>query len=171
MCIKNSMKKIRVGQRIIKTCISVFLCMVVTHLLGCNPFYAVITAVLCMQKDLETSKVFSTNRIIGTLAGGVMGLITVIVRDYLNIPEHSIFIDYIFYSIAIVPLILWTVNKQFKGASFVSTVVYFSIVLLNVADRTPFTAVFYRVVETLIGIMISLGVNAIPFWLKEKFKT
>ncbi|MCD7800555.1 MAG: aromatic acid exporter family protein [Ruminococcus sp.] len=160
------MQKFHIGQRIVKTSIAVFLCMVVDTALSLNPFYSVITAVLCMQKDMETSKTFSLNRIIGTLGGGFLGLITILIRDYCNIPEHSVIIDYIFYSIAIIPLILWTVKQQHKGASFISTVVYFAIVLVHSGQENPLVYVLQRVVETIVGILLSLAVNDCPLFEK-----
>lgn len=165
------MQKFHIGQRMVKTSIAVFLCMLVDTILNLNPFYSVITAVLCMQKDMETSKTFSINRIVGTLGGGFLGLITILIRDYCNIPSHSVIVDYIFYSIAIIPLILWTVKQQHRGASFISTVVYFAIVLVHSGNENPFIYVLQRVIETIIGILLSLAVNDCPLFAKlRKFK-
>lgn len=155
----------------VKTSIAVFLCMLLDSILGLNPFYSVITAVLCMQKDMETSKTFSINRIVGTLGGGFLGLITILIRDYCNIPPHNVILDYIVYSVMIIPLILWTVRNQHKGASFISTVVYFAIVLVHSTGENPFIYVFQRVIETIIGILFSLGVNDLPIFIKlREFK-
>ncbi|MGX8720456.1 MAG: aromatic acid exporter family protein, partial [Eubacteriales bacterium] len=68
----------RVGQRIVKTSIAVFLCLVIYYLRGYEggsmPTEAMITAILCMQPYVRDSRDYAVSRLTGTLIGAFWGL-------------------------------------------------------------------------------------------------
>ncbi len=65
----------KVGARIQKTALSVFICIIISHLLGGkSPFYACIAAVICMQDSHENTIKMGKNRMIGTIIGGIAGI-------------------------------------------------------------------------------------------------
>ena len=69
----------KVGMRIIKSAVAVFLCFLV-YLFRQDgvPFYSVIAAVLCMQPYVSHSVRVALNRCIGTLIGGVFGTLVLL---------------------------------------------------------------------------------------------
>ena len=66
----------KVGLRILKSALAVFLCFVV-YLVRQDgmPFYSAIAAVLCMQPYVRHSFTAALNRTVGTLIGGAYGLL------------------------------------------------------------------------------------------------
>ena len=67
----------KVGMRMVKSAIAVFLCFVVFIIRGNNgiPFYSAIAAVLCMQPEVSDSMSKGKSRIISTLIGGCLGMV------------------------------------------------------------------------------------------------
>ena len=68
-----------IGQRILKTSIAVFLCLLVYRLRGYQgqdmPTEAAITAIICMQPYVRDSREYALNRLTGTLIGAAWGLL------------------------------------------------------------------------------------------------
>ena len=66
------------GQRIVKTTVAVFLCLLYYYLRGYRgedmPTEAVITAILCMQPYVRDTRDYAVNRFAGTLIGAFWGL-------------------------------------------------------------------------------------------------
>lgn len=68
-----------VGQRITKTTVAVFLCLIIYYLRGYQgesmPTEAMITAIICMQPYVRDSRDYALNRLAGTLIGAGWGLL------------------------------------------------------------------------------------------------
>lgn len=157
--------KIKIGLRLIKTSAAVFICFLIDYFRnGAGmPFYSVIAAVLSMQKDMESSKKVSANRMIGTIIGGAYGLLILLVLKYL-MPDAAELIKYAVISAAIIPLIYFTVVIKKSAASYITCVVFFSIVVSHAdGDVNPVMFAFQRVTDTFIGILVSLCINSLPF--------
>ena len=71
------------GQRIVKTSVAVFLCLLVYWLRGYRgqdmPTEAAITAIICMQPYVRDSRDYAVSRFTGTLIGVVWGLLFLLV--------------------------------------------------------------------------------------------
>lgn len=147
------------GMRIIKTSIATFLCFLIDHIRGVNePIYAVISAILCMQKDLDNSWLVSKNRLMGTFIGGVFGVITLLLINNVDFLQVAI-IRFAFASFMIIPL-LYTITLMGKqGAAPVTCVVYASIVILHVGSNQVMYYAISRMLDTTVGIVVSLIVN------------
>ena len=80
----------KVGLRILKSALAVFLCFVV-YLVRQDgmPFYSAIAAVLCMQPYVRHSFTAALNRTVGTLIGGAYRPAAAWVRDHLR-RHHSL---------------------------------------------------------------------------------
>ena len=67
-----------IGQRILKTGIAVFLCLLIYYLRGYSgqdmPTEAAITAIVCMQPYVRDTRTYAINRFAGTLIGAFWGL-------------------------------------------------------------------------------------------------
>ena len=65
----------KIGMRLIKTAVAVFLCFLVDFFRdGGTPFYSAIAAILCMQPELGSSLKVGKERIIATIIGGIVGM-------------------------------------------------------------------------------------------------
>lgn len=66
-----------IGQRLIKTAVAVFLCLVIYILRGYQGMVvqSAIAAIICMQPYADSSKRVAVNRVISTVMGGLWGLL------------------------------------------------------------------------------------------------
>lgn len=153
----------KVGMRIVKSAAAVFTCYMIYLLPGFNqdPFYAIIAAILCMQPDLHSGSKIGLDRCIGTVLGGFIGALVVFV-------EHKIFggvAGYMFEAVSsslmIILLIYITVAFNIKGATAITCIVFLSITLFHSSDINPFLFGLTRILDTLIGVFVSLFINYI----------
>lgn len=149
-----------IGMRIIKSAVAVFLCFGVYLLRGQGmPFYSAIAAVLCMQPYVSNSIKVALNRTVGTLIGGVFGM-AVLLFEQSCLPRDLPVLQYAVISLVIIPLIYVTLLVKKSTASYITCVVFMSITVSHGADVNPYLFAVDRMVDTLIGIAVSLGVNA-----------
>nr|WP_320024405.1 HAD hydrolase family protein [uncultured Acetobacterium sp.] len=151
----------KIGMRIFKTFIAVYLCFLIYLLRGeqGSPFYSTIAAILCMQPYVSNSFKVAMNRTLGTFIGGAMGLVLLIFERQF-IPVDMPALQYFIVSLCIIPLIYFTVTIKKPTASYITCVVFLSITITHGADVNPLIFTIDRIIDTLIGIFVSLGVNA-----------
>jgi len=149
----------RPGMRIIKTSIATFLCFLIDHIRGINePIYAVISAILCMQKDFDNSWIVSKNRLIGTFIGGGFGVITLLMINNMDFMQVEI-IRFAVISFMVIPLLYTIILMGKHAAASVTCVVYASIVILHVGSDQVLYYAISRMLDTAVGIVVSLIVN------------
>lgn len=146
--------------RVVKTVIAVYISFIIGHARGGMPFYSVVAAILCMQSDYKNSVKIAKSRIIGTLIGGMYGLLEIIVINYINIGLFS-YIHYLILSLFLIPIIYTNVFFKVRSSAYISCVVFLSITVIVGRDIGPFSFALNRVIDTLIGIVVSLIVNVI----------
>jgi len=158
----------KIGMRIIKTCIAVYICFLIYMLRGEQgaPFYSAIAAILCMQPYVSNSLKVALNRTVGTFIGGAMGMF-VLLFERSFVPTGIPAVQYLIVSLAIIPLIYFTLLIKKQTASYIACVVYLSIAISHGADVNPSLFALDRILDTLIGIFVSLGVNAFHFPRKK----
>ncbi len=151
-----------IGLRIIKSSIAVLLCFGVYFLRGQRgvPFYSAIAAILCMQPYVANSLKVGVNRIIGTLIGGAAG-IPVLLLELRFFPGEGNPFKYVLVSLVLIPLIYITLLLKKPSASYITCVVFLSVTVSHVTDPNPYLFALNRTLDTLIGIFISLGINAL----------
>ena len=153
----------KIGARIMKSAVSVALCMLIYHLrtllpIGNGiPFYSALAALWCLQPYTVSTKNNAGQRSIGTFVGAVYGLAFIVLLRFFSLIEPVIV--YLLASIMIIPVIYLTVILNKRNASFFSCVVFLSIALTHSFDDNPYLFVFNRVLDTFIGIGIGLAVN------------
>ena len=150
----------KIGMRIVKSAVAVFLCFVIYMIRGRGvPFYSAIAAVLCMQPYVSNSVRVALNRTVGTFIGGVFGMLALLVEKAFFPPDQPIW-QYLLVSVCIIPLIYVTLLAKQPTASYITCVVFMSITVSHAMDVNPYLFALDRVIDTLIGIFVSLGVNA-----------
>jgi Cof subfamily protein (haloacid dehalogenase superfamily) len=149
----------KIGMRIIKSSIAVFLCFVI-YLIRSEgiPFYSAIAAVLCMQPYVSNSRKVAFNRTIGTFIGGIFGMVVMLMERQFIPPEAPI-LKYLLISVVVIPLIYVTVLIKNPTVSYITVVVFLCITVSHGLDANPYLFTMNRILDTLIGIFVSLGVN------------
>ncbi len=150
----------RIGMRMVKTALAVASCFLIYILRGEEgvPVFSTIAAVICMQPYVENSMQTAFNRIIGTLLGAAFALLVLYFIRFL--PWEYRWIKYLIISIAIIPVMYVTVLLKKTGASALASIVLLSVCLSN-GGQPPLIDAVNRSVETIIGILVSLGINTV----------
>ncbi|MFT5872584.1 MAG: uncharacterized membrane protein YgaE (UPF0421/DUF939 family) [Clostridium sp.] len=139
--------------RNIKTAISVFLCIIILRIFhNTFPFYACIAAVITMQSAVHHSFTTGKHRMIGTIIGAILGLI------FTLISPSNVFLT----SIGIV-IIIYFLNLFNRINSINIACIVFLAIMTNLKEGTPLVYSFARVLETFIGILVSVLVNYLIF--------
>lgn len=143
----------KIGMRNIKTAISVFICIIILRAFHSTfPFYACIAAVITMQSTVHNSFSTGKNRMIGTIIGAIWGL------TFALISPNSVFLS----SIGIV-FVIYSLNLLNRKNSVIIACVVFLAIMTNLKEGTPLVYSFNRVIETFLGIFISVFVNYFIF--------
>lgn len=139
-----------VGMRTIKTAMAVVLsALVMKYIIKDTPFFACIGAAVAMEKTIKRSfnAVFIRN--LGTLIGGVVGILFSLITQNVVILGLGVIV------------VIYLINLCKKHESIIpGCIVFFAVVYLN----TPDTSWYYslrRIVETFIGSGIGIAVNLI----------
>lgn len=142
------MKKI--GMRNLKTAIAVFICIIITRVLNIadSPFYACIAAVICMQSSVFQTFKAGKNRMIGTFIGAFLGFLFALIN-----PGNALLT-----AVGIIVVIYICDLMKYNKSVSIACIVFIAI-MVNLKDQTPFYYSIYRLIETLIGIIIALLVN------------
>lgn len=153
----------RIGMRIIKSAVGVFLCYLVNMLRGDAGivFYSQLAVLWCMQDYVSETKSKAKQRTVGTFIGALWGLIVILLYQYIcqifGTPSQLVYGFLV--SVSIVLVIYTTVVLNKKQASYFSCVVLLSIVVNHIADANPYLFAFNRVLDTMIGIAIGVVIN------------
>lgn len=152
--------KIHIGMRIWKTVIAVFICAVLGMLLDIHPFYSMIAAILCMQTNTTASIKKGAERLLGTFIGGTAAVLILMLIDLTPLKPFSI-LYYMIISLSVAPLIYTNVLLKHEASSYISCVVFFSIVLVHFESENHYMFALQRMLETAAGIVIAVAVNKI----------
>lgn len=153
----------RIGMRIIKSAIGVFLCYVVNEFRGGQGlvFYSLLAVLWCMQDYVSQTRANAYQRSIGTAIGALGGLVYLLLgRYFIGLPS---LVNGGLVALFIVLVLYITVLIKKKQASYFSCVVFLSIVVNHVSDSNPYIFVWNRFLDTMIGIVLGVMVNTFHF--------
>ena len=151
------------GQRIMRSVVSVWLCMVIYVLRGMTgePFYSIIAALQCVQPYSSNMLTEGRDRIIGTLIGAFWGSVILFAE---LLPSGNGFrttiIFYILLGIFAGLVIYSTVLLGISQYALFAAVVFLGIAMYHIEDANPYIHVFYRTLETIIGVGVAIVVNS-----------
>lgn len=150
--------KLRVGMRTIKTSVSVGLCVLLFELLDRgSPMLAGLAAIFGLREDWKKSAHFGVRRVGGNSIAGGLAISLIVIKSSLDM---DFIVDFfgtiIFIIILITALNTLTMSDVIVGASATFLVVYF-----NIENDQTISYAIQRVLDTLIGSVIALGVNFI----------
>lgn len=146
----------RIGMRIIKTSIAAFLILLIFTAVGAkrSPFYVLITTIICIQPDIANTKDTAFNRAIGTLIGAVTGAVAMLLEMPLKgLPGGELWWD-LLNAVMICITIYLTVLLGKQYIAFMACVAYLSVAVIAHDGVSPYEFLFYRVVDTFLGVGI-----------------
>ncbi len=152
-----------IGQRIVKSAVSIGLCFLVYVLRGWAgiPFYTALASLQCMQAYRQNTRKIAIQRITGTFVGAFYGLCVILLQRFLLQPYHIVYLGYcVAVALGVVASLFTAVHLKKKNAAYFSCVVFLSVTMVHIGDENPYLFVFNRVLDTLIGVAIGMGVNA-----------
>lgn len=136
-----------IGMRTIKTGIAVMLCCIFTSFVVDNMFYCATACVVTMQDTIKTSFKMGSQRVFGTLIGGLVGFLLVLIS-----PANPILCG-----IGIMIVIKFC--EIFKLSSLVVSSVTFFSLYLGYIDSAPLVYSIQRVIDTSVGVIMGLIIN------------
>ncbi|WP_159648814.1 FUSC family protein [Erysipelothrix aquatica] len=156
------MKKYIPGLRIVKTTIAVFICLIIAYMVGYDtPFYAAIAAVLIMKTTPEHSVTHGINRVKGTVFGGTLGGIFLVTTFYFGIRPNTMAYILLVTLVLFVDMTMAKVLNFSEYATSMSAILVLSVLMShNQSLDGMLIYMVSRVVETVIGIIVSLIVNS-----------
>lgn len=156
------MKKLElphIGSRNIKTALSVLVCLVFWP----NSLFAAIAAVICVQDTVENSLNIGINRLVGTLLGGILGVIFLYITNGLHLQNVLPLVVSIGVS-----LIIYICNLIKKpSACSISSITLMSI-LVSQSYNDPLVYSIQRTIETAFGVIVAILINKYIHPPKEK---
>lgn len=133
-----------------------------------SPIFACIASIIVMQPTVEKSLKQGSSRIVGTIVGGIVGLIFTFVCTFL--PYRLL--HFALIGIGIVAVItFFNVIGSPKSTSI--GLVTFLIIMINITNNTPIIYAINRIIDTAIGVVISVFINkylTAPKWLDKYIK-
>lgn len=148
----------RVGMRIVKTVIAVFVCGLLAWARGQSAFYSMIAAVVCVQNSAGKTIESSINRMAGTLVGGVAGVLTVYVLDILG----ALYIELLRYavlSLMLIPIIELCLAIKKPGCAAMACIVFLCVTVNHSIGDTPVIYAIERLFETLVGVALACCID------------
>ena len=152
-----------VGQRITKTTVAVFICLIVYYLRGYRgsemPTEACITAIMCMQPYVRDSRDYAINRFMGTMIGAVWGLLFLLLL--LVFPSMASVPPLLYARMAIgVLLSLYTaVLFRKSDAASLAAVVFLCVVIAFPDIEDPLHQAALRFFDVFVGMAVAIVVN------------
>jgi len=156
----------RIGMRVIKTITAVTICLFIAWISGSRdslPIAAIASLVTMQATQVETLRI-GVFRVIGTMIGGVFGIITILIGLYLPYYAEGLFI-------IVIPVMLllnlYLCNLlNMRDSCTISCVVTIIVAVHIIIDTTFDEAIIFaliRLVDTIIGVLVATVINLVPF--------
>ena len=163
------MKFKKPGLRIVKTFIAVTLAMLISSFRPGEglPFYSAIAAIICLKSDVEGSREIGINRVIGTMLGGLCGLLYLLIVPANYQPRA---VELILISL-LASIIIWVMAMAGKPKAISIMAIVFLSITINHGNEgnLPFLFAFNRTFDTMVGVISAIVVNWTDFEIRENY--
>ena len=160
-----------IGLRIVKSAVAVLICYLISFLRkdAGIVFYSQLAALWCIQTYRNDTKRNALQRMAGTAIGAAYGLLFLLVEGHIRLEDTARqIVNALVISGMIVLVLYTTVLIKKKHASYFSCVVFLSIVVNHVSDANPYLFVWNRFLDTVIGILVGVGVNVFSLPVEKR---
>lgn len=149
------------GQRIIKTAIAVFICLVFHMLQGGHGDVGstIVTAIICMQPYAQDSRTFALDRIFGTFLGAVWSLLFLELMDAVPILGQHIIVSYAMMGLFVILAIYSTVIIKKSDTAGLVAIVLATTICAYPNVEAPVRQTLLKLADTIVGTIIAIGVN------------
>ena len=160
----------RIGLRVIKTVTAVAVCLFIAWLLGSRDSLpiAAIAALVTMQATQSETLHIAIFRTLGTIIGGVFGILTVLIG--LALPHYNDGLIIIVIPVMLLANLYLCNILKMKDSCTISCVVTI-IVAAHLITHTSFDETiaftFIRLRDTLIGVVVASLINMLPGTVKK----
>lgn len=145
-----------IGMRIVKTVIAVFLCGLFAYIRKESAFFSMIAALACVQNTTSETIKSSVERMIGTLIGGVTGIMVVYAMNDLGV-IHLDLLRYLVVALLLIPIIEISLIVNKPGCASMACMVFMCLVV-DPGDK-PAVYSIQRLFETFVGAALACGIN------------
>ncbi len=153
----------RVGRRITKTTIAVFLCLMVYYIRGYfgqnMPTESAITAIICMQPFVRDTRDFAVNRFVGTLIGAFWGLLFLLMMLVFPQLGNAVLLLYALMALGVLVTLYSTVLLRMPDTASLAAIIFLCVVIAFPDIEHPVRQAINRFLDVFIGIVIAIGVN------------
>ncbi|MGL5329675.1 MAG: FUSC family protein [Peptostreptococcaceae bacterium] len=139
--------KLKLGMRNIKSGIAVMLCCILGQYIIENLFFAVVACAISVQDTVKGSLKAGLGRVKGTMLGGLIGYLTVLIKPG----------DPILCGLGVMAVIYGCTALKTPG--LVVSLVTFSAIHLGNIDTAPSYYAIHRVIDTSMGVVFGVIVN------------
>lgn len=147
--------EVKLGMRTVKTAVAVGLSVAISYALKLEyPFYAAIACIVVLQIYSKDTITAGRNRLLGTLAGGLVGSLLA----YIPIDKSIIS----FLGIILLFFILSQL-KMNKSMTIAGIVFMRILVDLDYSQEAPLLFTYNRLLATFIGVLVAVAVNLLLF--------
>ena len=151
------------GQRIVKTAVAVFFCILFCHLRGYRGesirAEAAITAIICMQPFVRRTKEFALDRLVGTMIGTAVGLLVLFLLLTIPVFREQLLLAYALMGVGILLSLYCAVLFHRANASALAAIVFLCIVISFPDIEHPLNDTVTRILDVLVGTAIAIAVN------------
>ena len=151
------------GQRIVKTTVAVFLCLLFYYLRGYRgqdmPTEAAITAIICMQPYVRDTGAYAFNRFVGTLIGAFWGLILLLLLNDFPALGANMLLLYAMMALGVLLCLYSAVLVRMSDASGLASIVFLCIVIAFPDIEQPLRQAAHRLLDVFVGTAVATAVN------------
>ncbi|HAJ65799.1 MAG TPA: hypothetical protein DCM61_04380, partial [Clostridiales bacterium] len=153
------------GQRIVKTTVAVFLCLMFYYLRGYRgqdmPTEAAITAIICMQPYVRDTGEYALNRFIGTIIGALWGLLLLLLLNDFPLLGANMLVLYLMMAAGVLLSLYSAVILRMPDASGLASIVFLCIVIAFPDIEEPLRQAAHRLLDVFVGTTIATVVNVV----------
>lgn len=152
-----------VGQRIVKTAIAVFLCLLYYYLRGYRgqdmPTEAAITAIICMQPYVRDTRDYALSRFGGTMIGTAWGMLFLLLLLAFPAIGSLPALLYALMGLGVLASLYTAVLFRRPDASGLAAIVFICIVIAFPDIDEPLRSMGDRIFGVLLGTLVAIAVN------------
>ena len=153
------------GQRMVKTGVTVTLCLLFYMLKGFQgksmPAEAAISAIICMQPFLHDTAESGRNRLLGTLIGAVWGFLFLVIMALFPVLGKNLCLLYPLIGLGTLIALHSSVLLGRSDASGVAAIVFVCVVIAYPDIENPLEQAFLRIFDVMLGTFAAILVNSV----------
>ena len=153
------------GQRIVKTTVAVFICLMFYYLRGYRgqamPTEAAITAIICMQPYVRDTGKYAVDRFVGTLIGVFWGLLLLLLLNDFPALGQNVLLLYAMMAAGVLLSLYSSVLVRMPDASGLASIVFLCIVIAFPDIESPIVQAGHRILDVFVGTTVATIVNVV----------